>query len=98
TKKEKKETTPPRRYTQASIVSELEKRHLGTKATRAAIVDTLFRRGYANGAPIEVTEFGLKVDEVLKKYAPEILDEELTKKIEERTWRKYRKASWTRIR
>lgn len=81
-KKTKKETKPPRRYTQASIISELEKRHLGTKATRSTIVDTLFKRGYVGGAPIEVTDFGLKVRDVLKKYAPEILDEELTRKIE----------------
>lgn len=82
-KKTKKETQPPRRYTQASIVSELEKRKLGTKATRSVIVDTLFKRGYAGGKPIEVTDFGLKVRDVLSKYAPEILDEELTRKIEE---------------
>jgi len=81
-KKTRKETTPPKRYTQASIISELEKRHLGTKATRATIIDTLFKRGYATGSPIEVTDFGLKVDAVLSKYAPEILDEELTRKIE----------------
>ncbi len=82
-KKTKKETQPPKRYTQASIVSELEKRKLGTKATRSTIIDTLFKRGYASGKPIEVTDFGLKVRDVLEKYAPEILDEELTRKIEE---------------
>jgi len=81
-KKTRKETTPPKRYTQASIVAELEKRQLGTKATRATIIDTLFKRGYVSGAPIEVTDFGLKVDAILSKYAPEILDEELTRKIE----------------
>ncbi len=82
-KKTQKETQPPKRYTQASIVSELEKRHLGTKATRSVIVDTLFKRGYVGGKPIEVTDFGIKVREILKKYAPEILDEELTRKIED---------------
>lgn len=82
-KNTKKETKPPRRFTEASIVSELEKRHLGTKATRAGIVDTLFKRGYMTGKSIEVSEFGLKVCEILRKYAPEILDENLTKKIEE---------------
>ncbi len=81
-KKTKKETSPPKRHTQASIVAELEKKHLGTKATRATIIETLFKRGYMTGAPIEVTDFGLKVDAVLAKYAPEILDEELTRKIE----------------
>jgi DNA topoisomerase-1 len=83
-KKVKKETKPPKRYTQASIVSELEKRHLGTKATRAVIIDTLLKRGYARGAKsIEASDFGLKVSELLHKYAPEILDENLTRKMEE---------------
>ncbi len=82
-KKTKKETQPPKRYTQASIVSELEKRHLGTKATRSVIVDTLFKRGYVGGKPIEVTDFGIRVRDVLKKYASEILDEDLTRRIEE---------------
>ena len=83
-KKTKKETKPPKRYTQASIISELEKRHLGTKATRSVIVDTLFKRGYAGGAKsIEVSDFGLKVSEVLQKYAPEIMDENLTRKMED---------------
>ncbi|MEW6035779.1 MAG: DNA topoisomerase I [Candidatus Micrarchaeota archaeon] len=83
-KKTKKETKPPKRYTQASIVSELEKRHLGTKATRSVIVDTLLKRGYASGAKsIEVSDFGLKVCDVLQKYASEILDENLTRKMEE---------------
>ena len=82
-KKTKKETQPPKRYTQASIISELERKKLGTKATRSTIIDTLFKRGYAIGKPIEVTDFGLKVRNVLAKYAPEILDEELTRKIED---------------
>ncbi len=83
-KSTKKETKPPKRYTQASIVSELEKRHLGTKATRSVIVDTLFKRGYTGGAKsIEVSDFGLKVIEVLQHYAPEILDENLTRKMED---------------
>jgi DNA topoisomerase-1 len=83
-KKTKKETKPPKRYTQASIVSELEKRHLGTKATRSVIIDTLFKRGYAGGTKsIEVSDFGLKVSEVLHRYAPEILDENLTRKMED---------------
>ncbi len=83
-KKTKKETKPPKRYTPASIVSELEKRHLGTKATRSVIVDTLFKRGYLSGKSIEVTDLGLKVTDILKKYAPEILDENLTRTLEEK--------------
>jgi DNA topoisomerase-1 len=83
-KKTKKETKPPKRYTQASIVSELEKRHLGTKSTRSVVVDTLFKRGYAQGTKsIDVSDFGIKVSEVLQKYAPEIMDENLTRKMED---------------
>jgi DNA topoisomerase-1 len=82
-KKTKKETKPPKRYTQASLVSELEDRHLGTKATRSVIVDTLFKRGYVDGKSLEVSDFGLKVCDVLEKYAPEILDEQLTRKLED---------------
>jgi len=82
-KKTRKDTKPPKRYTQASIISELEKRHLGTKATRSVIVDTLFKRGYADGKPIEATDLGLKVREILQRHAPEILDENLTRRIEE---------------
>jgi len=82
-KNKKGETKPPHRYTQASIVSALEKKHLGTKATRSVIVDTLFKRGYVEGKAIQVTDFGMKVSDILRKYAPEIMDENLTRKIEE---------------
>lgn len=80
---ERKETQPPKRFTPTSIISELEKRGLGTKATRAEIVDNLFKRGYAQNKSIEATELGIKVESTLEKYVPEILDEELTKKFEE---------------
>ncbi|MFN3910400.1 MAG: DNA topoisomerase, partial [Candidatus Anstonellaceae archaeon] len=80
---DEKLTKPPRRYTPASIVSELEKRALGTKATRATVIETLFKRGYIKGrGSVTVTPFGLAVLEVLQKHVPEILDEELTRNIE----------------
>lgn len=82
-KEEKKKTKPPNRYSPASIISELEKKHLGTKATRAVIVDTLFKRGYAEGRSIEVSPFGMRVWEVLGTYSPKILDEQLTRKLED---------------
>lgn len=77
-----KETLPPKRYTPASIIKELEKRGLGTKATRASIVDNLFQRGYVDGVSIEATDLGMRTVEILEKYAPEILDEELTRNFE----------------
>ncbi len=75
---EEKETKPPRRYSAASLVKELEKKNLGTKATRANIVETLYSRGYAREKAIEVTELGLRMCETLEKYAPTILSEEMT--------------------
>jgi DNA topoisomerase-1 len=79
----KLETKPPKRFTKASLISLLEKKDLGTKATRAEIIDTLFRRDYIKNSPIMTTEFGLSVFEALKSYCGAILDENLTKKLEE---------------
>ena len=79
---DEKKTQPPKRYTAASIISELEKRGLGTKATRATIVDTLFKRGYVDGKSIAATPFGIAVYDLLSKSAPEILDDDLTRGIE----------------
>lgn len=75
-------TEPPKRYTKASLIALLEKKDLGTKATRAAIIDTLFNRGYIINAKIEVTEFGMSVYQSLMKYCSNILDEDLTKTLE----------------
>lgn len=85
TKMEKldKQTLPPKRYTPASIIKELEKRGLGTKATRAAIVDSLYRRGYVHEKSIQATEIGIRTCETLEKYSPTILDEKLTRHFEE---------------
>ncbi len=78
-----KKTKPPRRYTPASIISDLEKVGLGTKATRATIVDTLFKRGYLEGKQIKVTAFGLSVYDNLSGNVPEIMDEDMTRNLED---------------
>ncbi len=78
-----KETTPPKRYTESSIVRALEKENLGTKATRASIVDTLFQRGYVKGKSIEATELGTKTIETLEKHCPSILDAAMTRHFED---------------
>ncbi len=78
-----KETLPPKRYTESSIIKELEKRNLGTKATRAQILDTLVQRGYAKGKPLEATDLGIRMIGTLTKYCPTIIDEELTRTFEE---------------
>jgi DNA topoisomerase-1 len=78
-----KETQPPKRYTPASIIKELEKRNLGTKATRANIIDALYQRDYVKERSLEVTDLGIKTIETLEKYCPEVLDENLTRHFEE---------------
>ena len=82
---EQKETQPPKRYTPASLITLLEKKNLGTKATRSAIVDTLFDRGYLDGKSIQATKLGIKLIEALEKYSPIIIDENLTRDVEEKT-------------
>ncbi len=79
-----KQTQPPKRYTQSSIITELEKRGIGTKATRADVVEALFKRNYAKGdSNIEGTELGMRTIETLEKHSPEIIDEELTRTFED---------------
>jgi DNA topoisomerase-1 len=80
---EEKETKPPRRYSAASLVKELEKKNLGTKATRANIIETLYSRGYAREKSIEVTELGMRMCETLEKYASVILDYKMTSRMTE---------------
>lgn len=77
-----KQTQPPQRYTEASIIKALEAENLGTKATRAEIIQTLFDRQYATGKSIEVTPLGLSVFEAMKKHVPEIMSPDLTRHFE----------------
>jgi len=78
-----KETSPPKRYTPASIIKQLESKGLGTKATRASIVDTLFQRHYVHGtSSIEATELGINTMKTLEKYVPKIIDEAMTRHFE----------------
>lgn len=80
---EEKVTLPPKRFSPASILSELEKRNLGTKATRASILETLFDRGYVKGKSIEATPLGMSLIETLEKYSPIIIDENLTRELQD---------------
>lgn len=81
----RKETQPPKRYTVASIIKELEKRGLGTKATRAEIIDKLIKRGYViDDGSLKVTDLGISVIETLKRFCPEIIDEKMTRDLEEK--------------
>lgn len=77
-----KATEPPARYNEASLIRELEKENLGTKATRADIIQTLYTRGYAADKKIRVTELGMSVVGALEKHSPRIISPELTRELE----------------
>ena len=77
-----KETQPPKRYTPASIIKGLEKKGLGTKATRSSIIETLYQRYYITNESIEATNLGIKTIETLEKYCKDIINEKMTRHFE----------------
>ncbi len=81
-KDEEKETKPPARYNQASLIRELEKRGLGTKSTRANIISILYDRKYVEGKKIKVNVLGKQLIDTLVKYSQKITSEELTREFE----------------
>ena len=50
-KLEAKQTEPPARYSQGKLVQEMEKRGLGTKSTRASIIERLYAVRYLKNNP-----------------------------------------------
>jgi DNA topoisomerase I len=79
---EAKETQPPSRYGQGTLIELMEKHNLGTKATRHAIIQNLYDRGYVHGNPVEPTEMGIKMAEALQQFAPRIASPEMTAELE----------------
>ncbi|MBI5332644.1 MAG: DNA topoisomerase I [Candidatus Aenigmarchaeota archaeon] len=78
-----KQTQPPARFSQGSVMKEMEAKNLGTKSTRPAILQTLYNRGYIVGRSIETTELGNKLSEILEKNIPDIVSEKLTRHFEQ---------------
>lgn len=75
-------TRPPRRYNPSSLLRQMESHEIGTKATRANTIDTLYRRGYLTGKRITATDLGLRIAETLEDYCPSILSVEMTRELE----------------
>ena len=80
--KHEDKTRPPNRFTQGSIISEMEKKNLGTRSTRSQILQTLYDRNYIKDKSIEVTDIGKAVAETLEKYSPDLVSEKLTRHFE----------------
>ena len=79
---EKKFTQPPPRYNPGSLLRSMEEENIGTKATRAEILDTLYRRGYVKGEKIVATSLAFKVSELLLRYCPKVIDVAFTRELE----------------
>jgi DNA topoisomerase-1 len=56
---EAKQTQPPARYGQGPLIEKMEELNLGTKATRADIIQHLYDRGYVRDNPVEPTKLGM---------------------------------------
>ena len=78
-------TQPPPRYSEATLVKELEENGIGRPSTYAAIISTIQDREYVTkeGRQLQPTELGFMVTELLVKSFPEILSVEFTAHLEE---------------
>ncbi len=80
---EEKETQPPKRYGQGTIIKKMEELGLGTKATRAEILQKLVSRGYvSSGSSLIPSPIAIKVISVLKEYVPQITSHKMTSELE----------------
>lgn len=80
--KVRKETMPPPRWSQGSLITEMERLGLGTKATRHTIVQKLYDRSYIISNPAVPTEVGKIVIDSLERHAPIITRHEMTAQLE----------------
>ena len=78
-------TQPPPRYTEATLVKELEENGIGRPSTYAAILSTIQEREYVvkEGSQLKPTDLGFLVTDMLVESFPEILDVEFTAHMEE---------------
>lgn len=82
--REDKFTSPPPRYNPSSLLKKMERAGIGTKATRADIIQTLYNRGYVTDERIVVTNLGFSIIDVLQKYAPGVISAKFTHDLEEK--------------
>jgi DNA topoisomerase I len=78
-------TQPPPRYTEASLVKELEDKGIGRPSTYAPILDTIQKRGYVllEEKRFVPSELGEIVIDLMQQFFPEILNVEFTANLEE---------------
>lgn len=79
-------TTPPPRYSEASLVKTLEEEGIGRPSTYAPTLSTIESRDYVEkeGRYFKPTELGETVTELLTDYFPDVTDVEFTADLEKR--------------
>ncbi len=77
-------TQPPPRFSEASLVKELEERGIGRPSTYAQIMSTIVDRGYVEKreARFFPTELGILVNGLLVESFPEVVSAEFTARME----------------
>jgi DNA topoisomerase-1 len=83
--KEQHFTQPPPRYTEATLIKELEEKGIGRPSTYAPTLSTIVDRGYVRmeARSFVPTELGRDVNTLLVKHYPHILDIGFTAKMED---------------
>ncbi|MCM8784689.1 MAG: type I DNA topoisomerase [Candidatus Omnitrophica bacterium] len=83
--KEKKQTQPPPRYTESTLIKTLEKYGIGRPSTYAPTISTLYERNYVKREKkfLVPLKMGKIVYEILNKFFPEIIEINFTAKMEE---------------
>ena len=82
--KEQHFTNPPSRYTEASLIKELEKLGIGRPSTYATIIDILKKRLYieVNEKKFIPTKTGIQITDKLQEFFSDIINVEYTKDME----------------
>ena len=85
TKPEQHFTQPPPRFSEATLVKELEEKGIGRPSTYAAILSTIQDRGYVEKKEgrLHPTELGVMVNGLLVKSFPDIVSTDFTAQMEE---------------
>jgi DNA topoisomerase-1 len=81
---EDKFTSPPQRYNPRNLLDRMEKAGIGTKSTRADIIQTLYDRGYVKNESMTLTDLGFEILEILEEYCAAVVSTKLTKELEEK--------------
>ena len=78
-------TQPPPKYTEATLVKELEKEGIGRPSTYAAILNTVKARNYVTAEKnrFTPTELGMAVTKLLVENLPDIMDKKFTANMEQ---------------